>query len=224
MTSTVEPVMFYEHKDELIKTYETIATILISEDVSVLRIEKSQEGTRVLFFNKKVENVLDLLSVLKFNRVLDNKSNMEMEKFMDLVFFLKSLEFKTSLNCTEALIKKRLEEISRYLNSVVFDLTKLPEPPLTLETIKTGDTFYYLNDNLNIVRYEFREEYPMKSKSMQRKYFIVIDRCNERPIRVHFKVLEKMLEANIRTLKEAKIVKLEKYKEFVKTLEENINE
>lgn len=92
---------------------------------------------------------------------------------------------------------------------------------LSLTSIKPGDIYYVVNYD-RITRYEYLCPMPRENKTLppDGKYFILINRTTQEPVRIYCKTLETDLDNSFKTYDEAKLKVIENLEKRVKDWKE----
>jgi len=93
---------------------------------------------------------------------------------------------------------------------------------MTISELTPGFVFYTATIT-GFNWYEYVAPMPVKPLTSQNKYFILIDKQTERPIRMYHVELQRLLDQNLFTLKGCLKRQLELAKDWVSFLESEIN-
>ena len=88
----------------------------------------------------------------------------------------------------------------------------------TIQDLKQGDILYWVNSNRDIKRYAFFCEYPFNSESMKEKYYMLIDKQIDEPVRMYYAQLEGILEQDLDSYEKAQLLQIEKKREDLNDL------
>lgn len=89
-----------------------------------------------------------------------------------------------------------------------------------LKKLKKGDTFYYVDSNFHIIRYEYLMKYPFHNPANVKLLgeHIILNKNVDEPLRVHYKRLFDIVSQKCKTFEEAKALRVIKTQEFLDSI------